>query len=213
MKPKSKIATAGIAVTLAVLLVGGAGSLAYFKDSAPGPEAKISAGSLDMTVSGPVVADVPFVTVPPGTNPAGVVKQPGSEGTIPGIQNQTLTYTVTNTGSERAVAKLSGALSGSSTPGAYASVHQHVKIVASVDNPFEEVVVVEPGDLTSDTSFADVPIPAFEREFEPGVAHTVTVTVSIPDSNGVLARLLVSARNKTMVSVQPTFTLTQTPIG
>ena len=207
---KTSLSLALAAGLAAVLLLGAPGSLAYLTDSAPGQATVIQSGSLSLTVASPTAA----VDEVYGTAPAGVVVRPGSTGIIPGVQRQSYTYTITNTGSARATARLSAvlALSAAQEP-RYTAVQSAMQVSVSIDGQ-PEVVVVAPTAMPTGTG--SVAVPQQTILFAPNVAHTVTVRVSIPA--GSAAASLYGSRSAAvnaaaLFTFTPTFTLTQVPVA
>lgn len=207
---KTSLTLALAAGLAAVLLLGAPGSLAYLNDSTPGQATVIQSGSLSLSVASPAAA----VDEIYGTAPAGIVVRPGSAGIIPGVQRQSYTYTITNTGSARATARLSAvlALSAAQEP-RFTAARGAMQVSVSIDGQ-PEVVVVAPSAMPSGTGSVDVPQQTIV--FAPNVAHTVTVRVSIP--SGSAATTLLGSRSGAVTAASlftftPTFTLTQVPVA
>ncbi|AMB59785.1 hypothetical protein [Microterricola viridarii] len=199
----------------AVLLLGAQGSMAYLTDAAAGPATVIQSGNLSMTVSAPTaVANEVYGTVPAGM----VVRTSGANNTpgiIPGIQRQSYTYTVTNTGSARATARLSASLAFSAlTEPRYSALRTALQVSVSIDAA-PEVVVVAAGSMP--TAAGAIAVPAQTLVFAPGVAHTVTVRFSIPATSGTpfatVGGRSAATSAATLFTLTPTFTLTQVPVA
>lgn len=206
---KTSLSLALAAGIAAVLLLGAPGSLAYLNDSTPGQATVIQSGNLGLSVASPAAA----VDEIYGTAPAGMVVRSGSTGIIPGVQRQSYTYTITNTGSARATARLSAvlALSAPQEP-RYTAARSAMQLSVSIDGQ-PEVVVVAPSAMPAGTG--SVAVPQQTIIFAPNVAHTVTVRVSIP-SGGAAATLNGSRSGAVtaaaLFTFTPTFTLTQVPV-
>ncbi|MET0854760.1 MAG: hypothetical protein ABWY30_09015 [Microterricola sp.] len=195
----------------AVLLLGAQGSLASLTDSAAGPATVIQSGSLSMAVGNPTAA----VNEVYGTAPAGVVVRPGSTGIIPGVQRQSYTYTITNTGTARATARLSAALAFSSpVEPRYSALRSSLQVSVSIDGQ-PEMIVVAAGSMASGA--ATVALPEQALVFTPNTQHTVVVRFSIPATSGTAAALIDSrsaaAEAVALFTFTPTFTLTQVPVA
>lgn len=107
--PLSKaLLTAGAAAALAALLLGGTATYASWSDSTDsGTTTTIAAGELtaEITQTGPK-------SVQYGTEATGIYPTAGSEGIIPGIQDQRWTYTLTNTSDSSVAAEATLRLRG-----------------------------------------------------------------------------------------------------
>ena len=204
--PLTLALAAGLA---AVLLLGAQGSLASLTDSAAGPATVIQSGSLSMAVGNPAAA----VNEVYGTAPAGVVVRPDSTGIVPGVQRQSYSYTITNTGTARATARLSASLAFT-TPveSRYSALRARLQVSVSIDGQ-PEIIAVPAGSMPSGEG--TVALPEQALVFAPDAPHTVVVRFAIP--NGTAAELIDSrsaaAAAVALFTFTPTFTLTQVPVA
>jgi uncharacterized protein YraI len=198
------------AAALGVLLIWGVPSLAFYQASAMGAQLSISSGTLSTVVSGPTTA-YPSI----GTAPSGVIVRSGSVGVIPGIQSETLTYSVTNGGTDRVPSAQSYRLIGTVTDAtAWAAIQPYIQVQLSVGGAVLSTI-------TTTASGFDVTVPRATPLAGGGApALPVVVTFTLPaSSSGVdLLRALQGARATTasiraMLAVQLQVTLTQVPIG
>ncbi|RZU67072.1 alternate signal-mediated exported protein [Microterricola gilva] len=211
---KTSLSLAVVAGLAAVLLLSAPGSMAFLTDATPGPATIIQSGNLSMSVSAPTaVANEVYGTVPAGT----VVRKNGAintPGIVPGIQRQSYTYTITNTGSARATAKLSASLAFSAlVEPRYSQLRSALQVAVSIDGQ-PEVIVVAAGSMPA--TAGTVEVPAQPLVFAPGVAHTVAVRFSIPATSGTSFATLggrsAAATASSLFTLTPTFTLTQVPV-
>ncbi|KQW05096.1 hypothetical protein ASC66_15635 [Leifsonia sp. Root4] len=203
--PLTLALAAGLA---AVLLLGAQGSLASLTDSAAGQATVIQSGSLSMAVGNPTAANEVY-----GTAPAGVVVRPGSTGIIPGVQRQSYSYAITNTGTARATARLSASLAFT-TPvePRYSALRTRLQVSVSIDGQ-PEIIVVPAGSMPSGDG--TVALPEQALVFAPDAPHTVVVRFAIPVGS---AAELINSRSAAADAVAlftftPTFTLTQVPVA
>lgn len=213
---KTPLTLALVAGLAAVLLLSAPGSMAYLTDAAPGPATIIQSGNLSVSVSAPTaVATEVYGTAAAGT----VVRKNGANnvpGIVPGIQRQSYTYTVTNTGSARTTARLSASLAFSALADPrYSALRTALQVSVSIDGA-PEVVVVAAGAMP--TTATSVAVPQQTLVFTPGVAHTVTVRFSIPATStgtsfATLGGRSASTTATTLFSLTPTFTLSQVPVA
>lgn len=213
---KTRLTLALVAGLAAVLLLSAPGSMAYLTDATPGPATIIQSGNLSMSVSAPTaVATEVYGTAAAGT----VVRKNGANnvpGIVPGIQRQSYTYTVTNTGSARATARLSASLAFSALADPrYSALRTALQVSVSVDSA-PEVIVVAAGSMP--VAAGAIAVPEQTLVFAPGVAHTVTVRFSIPAPGTGTSFTTLGGRSAatsatTLFSMTPTFTLTQVPVA
>lgn len=211
---KNSLLLALVAALGAVLLLAAPGSMAYLTDSASGQATVIQSGNLSMTVSAPTaVANEVYGTVAAGT----VVRKTGATNTpgiVPGVQRQSFTYTVTNTGTARATARLSASFAVSALSASrYAALRPFLQVAVSIDGA-PEAVVVAAGSMPA--SAGSIGVPAQTLVFAPGAAHTVAIRFSIPATSGTPFATVASRSAATsaanLFTLTPTFTLTQVPV-
>lgn len=213
---KTPLTLALVAGLAAVLLLSAPGSMAYLTDATPGQATIIQSGNLSMSVSAPTaVATEVYGTAAAGT----VVRKNGANNTpgiVPGIQRQSYTYTVTNTGSARATARLSASLGFSSLiDPRYSALRTALQVSVSIDGA-ADVVVVAAGSMP--VTAGSIAVPEQTLVFAPGIAHTVTVRFSIPSAGtgtsfATLGGRSASTSATSLFTLTPTFTLTQVPVA
>jgi hypothetical protein len=209
---KNAAVAAVAAAVLGALLLGTPGSFATLSSSATGSQIVISSGTVVASVAGPIVG-----TVTTGSAPSGVVVDAGSVGIIPGIQDETLTYSVTNS-------------SSSATPAAITSIRILSSSILSATQwadiqPYLSITVaVNGGAATALTSTAitstgvDGTVSS-SANIQPGATVPVVVEFTIPATASAgtldLLRTLQPDRSSALtvasiLSLAPVFTLTQT---
>lgn len=212
---KTPLALALVAGLAAVLLLSAPGSMAYLTDATPGQATIIQSGNLSMSVSAPTaVATEVYGTAAAGT----VVRKNGANnvpGIVPGIQRQSYTYTVTNTGSARATARLSASLAFSALVNPrYTALRSALQVAVSIDGG-PEAIVVAAGAMPA--TAGAIAVPEQSLMFAPGVPHTIAVRFSIPATSGTAFATLASRSAgltaSTLFTLTPTFTLTQVPVA
>jgi alternate signal-mediated exported protein len=191
------------------LLIGGIPAYAYFTASSTGSALSITSGSLAASATGPVTA----TTTTGATAPAGTVVRPGSAGIVPGLQAQTLTYTVGNTGTARARASLAFRVLTSSIAdaSAWAAIQPYLVVTAQIgSDPAVAVATTSAGIDQTVTSVASI---------AGGASTNVVLTFSIPATSGGvdLLRALQASRSTTtsirsVLNLAPQITLTQVPL-
>ena len=199
------------ALVVGALLIGGTGTFAFWRDAATtaGP-GTIKLGTLTAGVTGPVITTVPIATIPSyGKVPTGAV------GAIPGVQAQRLTYTVTNTGSTRAPARMAVrvlAPVGSGATAAWNAVRATTGFSATVSINGGTATTIPAASITAtgiDYSVANAGV------IQPAASATVAVTISLGTLVPGIATLrpydstTLNATN--LLALAPVFTLTQVP--
>lgn len=198
------------AAVLGALLIGGVPSYASFASSVNGAQLRILSGTLGATISAPSVGTASIATAP-----SRVVVRPGTPGMVPGVQSQTLTYTVTNTGSARAPASASvRVLSTAVTDAAaWTAIRPSLQVTARIgSDPAVAVATTATGIDATVTSTAAI---------QAGATTPVVLTFTLPASSGgvdLLTALLPSAGTssglsiRSILAMQPQVTLTQVPV-
>jgi hypothetical protein len=128
---KTAVVAATVAAVLGVLLIGTPGSFASLSATASGSPLVITSGTITAAVAGPTVG-----IVGTGTAPAGVVVDTGSQGIIPGIQDETLTYFVTNnstSASPAAISSIEVVSSGLVNSSAWADIKPYLSATVTVN--------------------------------------------------------------------------------
>ncbi|MDQ1547012.1 MAG: hypothetical protein QOH69_1916, partial [Actinomycetota bacterium] len=153
-----------------------------------------------------------------GTAPAGVVIDTGSAGIIPGIQDQTLTYQVTNSGSSATPAAIGSihVVSTSVTDTTrWADIRPYLSVTVAVNGG--AAITVPSSAITSTGIDATL---SFSANVQPGATVPVVVELTIPASAGTidLLRTLQPDRSTgltiaSIIAIAPVFTLTQTSIA
>jgi hypothetical protein len=210
--PRNAVVAAVAAAVLGVLLLGTPGSFANLSATATGSPLVITSGTVSASVTGPTTG-----TVTTGTAPAGVVVDAGSVGIVPGIQDQTLTYQVTNSGTSATSAAISSihVVSTSVTDTTrWADIRPYLVVTVAVNGG--TAVTLAPSTITSAGIDATV---SFSSNLQPGTTVPVVVEFSIPAtaSSGTvdLLRTLQPDRSSaitiaSIIGIAPVFTLTQT---
>jgi hypothetical protein len=210
---KVSVVAASAAAVLGVLLIGTPGSFASLSSTASGSPLVITAGTITASVTGPTSASV---TV--GSAPAGVVVNTGSLGMIPGIQDQTLTYSVTNNSTSASPAAISSVeivSSGIVNSTSWSDIRPYLTATVKVNGG-----TAIPLPATAFTATGIDGTVASTVNLQPGASVPVVVEFSIPAtaSSGTidLLRTLQADRSSALsiasiVTVAPVFTLTQTP--
>jgi hypothetical protein len=201
------------AAVFGALLLGTPGSFASLNASATGTPLTITTGTISASVTGPVTG-----TVTTGSAPAGVVVDAGSVGIIPGIQAQTLTYSVTNSSASASPAAISSIhLVGTSILDTtrWADIQPYLVVTVAVNGG--TAVALSPGAITSTGIDGTV---TSSVNVQPGATLPVVVSFTIPASSGSidLLRTLQPDRSSSLtiasiIGVAPVFTLTQTSIA
>jgi hypothetical protein len=201
------------AAVLGVLLLGSPGSFASLSATKTGSSLVITSGTITASVSGPTTG-----TVSTGTAPAGVVVDAGSVGIIPGIQAQTLTYSVTNSSSSASPAAISSVRvlsTGITDATRWAHIQPYLAVTVAVNGG--AAVAVPSSAITSTGIDATL---SFTTNVQPGTTVPVVISFTIPASSGTidLLRQLQPDRSTTLaiasiISLAPVFTLTQTSIA
>jgi len=203
------------ALLLGFLLLGGQGTFALWNDTQAGAPVIIKTGNLSATISAPVVGHTAMAAAP-----AGVVVRAGSNGMVPGVQAETITYTVTNTGSAGVPAKLSFVTFGhrdAATATAWAAIQPHLTATVSATGT-GSVALPTAGITTTDAAVATFTSAVI---VQPGASVNIVFTFSLPASGGTPAtdypRTLQQYRAGNGISVSsllllhPVVTLTQVP--
>jgi hypothetical protein len=208
------VAAVGAAV-FGALLLGMPGSFAQWTATASGTPLVITTGTISSSVTGPTIG-----TATTGTTPSGVVVASGSAGIIPGIQTQTLTYTVTNSAASASPAAISSIhLVSSSIIDATRWADIHPYLVVSVVVNGGAAVTLDDSAITAEGIDGSV---AANTNLQVGESVSVVVQFSIPAtaSSGTidLLRTLEPDRSSglslaAIIDLAPEFTLTQTPIA
>jgi hypothetical protein len=209
--PTRRAATVAItAAVLGVLLIGGVPTLASFAATSTGTALSITSGSLSGTVSAPVVGTAAIAAAP-----TRVIVRPGTPGMVPGVQSQTLTYTVTNTGSARAPAAasvrvLSTAVTDSA---AWGGIQPYLQVTAQIGSAAAVPV-------TATASGIDVTVTS-TAAIQPGASVPVVLTFTLPATSGgidLYTALLPYAGTssglgiRSILTLQPQVTLTQVAV-
>jgi alternate signal-mediated exported protein len=200
-----------IAVAAAgVLLIGGIPAYAYFNATATGSGLAINSGNLTATVSAPTTGTTSIGTVPAGR----YVVRAGTPGMVPGVQAQTLTYTVTNTGSARSPASASVRVRSTAITdsAAWSAIQPYLTVTAKIGSGAATAVATSAagvdGTVTSTSAI------------QPVGTSTITVTFSIPATSGGVDLLTAlqpysgtgGLAIRSIVTIQPIVTLTQVPV-
>lgn len=201
------------AAVLGALLLGSPGSFASLNATATGSSLVITSGTISASVAGPTTD-----TVTTGTAPAGVVVDAGSVGIIPGIQAQTLTYSVTNSSSSASPAAISSihVVSTSITNATrWAHIQPYLAVTVAVNGG--PPVAVPSSAITS--TGIDAAIPGTVN-VQPGATVPVVISFTIPATSGAidLLRQLQPDRSSglaiaSIIGLAPEFTLAQTSIA
>jgi hypothetical protein len=210
---KTAVVAAAAAAVLGVLLVGTPGTFASLTATASGTPVVITSGTISASVASPTIG-----TVNTGTIPSGVVVNTGSLGIIPGIQNQTLTYAVTNSAASASPAAISSIEVVSSSilnPTEWNDIRPYLSITVAVNGG--AAVALSSAAITS-TGIDGTIAPT--TNLQPGATATVVVEFTIPATSGSLdlLRTLQPDRSTALtvasiIGVAPVFTLTQTPFA
>lgn len=210
---KTAVVAATAAAVLGVLLIGTPGSFASLSATASGSPLVITSGTITATVSGPTVG-----IVATGTAPAGVVVDTGSQGIIPGIQDETLTYSVTNNSSSASPAAISSievVSSGLVNSSAWADIEPYLSATVKLNGGAATPLPAGAFNATGIDGTV-----ASSVNLQPGATVPVVVEFSIPAtaSSGTidLLRTLQADRSSSVsiasiITVAPVITLTQTP--
>jgi hypothetical protein len=203
------------ALLVGMLVINAPGTYALWNDTQAGTPVTIQTGNLSATISAPVLGTSAIAAAP-----AGVVVRPGTTGMVPGVQAQTLTYTVTNTGSERVPAKVSFTTHGHRDPAtaaAWTALQPHLKVRVAMTGTGEAELPTS-GVTTTDSPLADFTsqVPVI---LQPGATVNIVFTFSIPNSVGTAAELRSlqqygagsSASASSLLHLHPVVTLTQVP--
>jgi hypothetical protein len=200
------------AAVLGVLLLGSPGTFASLSATKTGSSLVITSGTITASITGPTTG-----TVSTGAAPAGVVVDAGSVGIIPGIQAQTLTYSVTNS-------------SSSASPAAISSIH--IVSTSIIDatrwghiQPYLAITVAinggTPVAVTSGITAAGIDATVSTNgNVQPGATVPVVISFAIPATSGTvdLLRQLQPDRSSglaiaSIISLAPALTLTQSSIA
>ena len=214
MSPGLKLAAvaAVAAAVLGALLLGSPGTFASLSATKTGSSLVITSGTITASITGPTTG-----TVTTGSAPAGVVVDTGSVGIIPGIQAQTLTYSVTNSSSSASPAAISSVhLVSSSIVDAtrWAHIQPYLAITVAINGGTP--VAVTSG-ITATGIDATV---STNGNVQPGTTVPVVISFTIPATSGTidLLRQLQPDRSSglaiaSIISLAPALTLTQTSIA
>ena len=210
---KTAVVAAAAAAVLGVLLLGSPGSFASLTSTASGTPVVITSGTISASVAGPTVG-----TVTTGTAPSGVVVNTGSVGIIPGIQDQKLTYSVTNSSSSATPAAITSIEVVSTSilnSSAWTDIRPYLSITVAVNGGAP--VALSPTAITATGIDGTV---TSTTNLQPGATVPVVVEFSIPATSGSvdLLRTLQADRSSglsvaSIIGVAPVFTLTQTPFA
>jgi hypothetical protein len=212
---RNAVVAAVAAAVLGALLLGTPGSFAKLTSTASGTPLVITSGTVTATVSGPTTGKVTT-----GTAPSGVVVDAGSAGIIPGIQDQTLTYTVTNSSSSASPAAITSiriVSSGILNSSEWTDIQPYLGVSVAVNGG--TAVTIPSSAITSSGIDATV---SSSANLQPGSSGTVVVEFTIPATASAgtidLLRTLQPDRSSgltiaSIVGVAPVFTLTQTPVA
>jgi len=208
---RTAVSVAVAALVLGVLLIGGSGSFALWNAQKTGTALNFTSGTLTASVAAPTMA-----TTSLGSAPSGVVVRSGSVGLIPGIQGQTVTYVITNTGSARAPAKITVNTKATVQAGAttqwgiiqpYLSASFTVNGGASTAIPASNITASGIDDTHTTTVV-----------LQPQSTATIVFSFSLPATSGGndLTRTLQAARSTTtsinqLLVFAPVFRLDQVP--
>jgi hypothetical protein len=217
MAPAQKYAAvaAVAAAVFGVLLLGSPGSFAKLTASATGSSLAITSGTISASVTGPTTG-----TVTTAAAPAGVVVAAGSVGIIPGIQAQTLTYSITNSSSSASPAAISSIhVVGTSILDTtrWADIQPYLAVTVAVNGGTP--IALPASTITSAGIDATV---STSGNVQPGTTVPVVISFSIPAtaSSGTidLLRTLQADRSSglaiaSIIGVAPVFTLTQSSIA
>jgi hypothetical protein len=213
--PKYAVVAAVAAAVLGVLLLGTPGSFAKLSTTVSGTPLVITSGTVSASVTGPTVGSVST-----GTAPAGVVVNTGSAGLIPGIQDETLTYSVSNSSASATPAAITSirVLSSSiANAPAWADIQPYLSVTVAVNGT--TAVALPSTAITSSGIDGTVTSSA---NLQPGTTVPVTVEFTIPGTASAgtidLLRTLQADRSSgltvaSIINVAPVFTLTQTPVA
>jgi hypothetical protein len=206
------IAAAAVAI-FGALLIGAPGSFATLDATATGSSLVISSGTISASVAGPTTG-----TVSTGTAPAGVVVDAGSVGIIPGVQAQTLTYSVTNSvtsASPAAITSVHLVSTGITDATRWTDIQPYLAVTVAVNGGTP--VALTSGTITSAGIDATV---TSAVNVQPGATVPLVISFTIPAVSGTtdLLRLLQPDRSSglsiaSVISLAPVFTLTQTSIA
>lgn len=213
--PRQPYVVAAVALLLGFLLIGGAGTYALWSDTQAGTPVVIQTGNLSATISAAVTGTTAMAAAP-----AGVVVRAGSTGMVPGVQAETLTYTVTNTGTAGVPAKLSFVTHGhrdAAATTAWAAIQPHLTVTVSATGT-GAVALPTSGVTTTDAALATFTSAVI---IQPGASANIVFTFSLPASGGTPAtdypRTLQQYRAangisaSTLLQLHPVVTLTQVP--
>jgi hypothetical protein len=201
------------AAVLGALLLGSPGTFASLNATKTGSSVVITSGTITASVAGPTTG-----TVSTGTAPAGVVVDAGSVGIIPGIQAQTLTYSVTNSSSSASPAAISSirVVSTSITDATrWGHIQPYLAVTVAVNGG--SAVAVPSSAITSTGIDATI---SGTVNVQPGATVPVVISFTIPATSGTidLLRQLQPDRSSALmiasiIGLAPVFTLTQTSIA
>ncbi|WP_213816919.1 SipW-dependent-type signal peptide-containing protein [Glaciihabitans sp. dw_435] len=208
--PRSVVVAVSSAA-IGALLLGGAGTYARWTDAATGSAVAFQTGTLTATVSAPTVANEAMAAAP-----AGVVVRSGSSGMIPGIQLEKITYTVNNTGTARARAKVSVDITATvSDVPAWNSIQPY--LTATITVGASAAVPVPAANITATGLTGTIATPGI---VEPGGSTAVVIRFSLPGTSGSvdLTRTLQSTRSASvaiggLLAFAPVMVLVQTPMA
>jgi hypothetical protein len=202
------VATAAVGV----LLIGGIPAYAYLTDAKTGTALPITAGNLTATASAPTVGTTSIGSVTAGGR---YVVRAGTPGMVPGVQAQTLTYTVTNTGSARAPASaavrvLSTAITDSA---AWTAIQPYLAVTAKIGSGTATPVTTSAAGIDATVTSTTA--------IQPQASTTVVLSFSIPATSGttdLLATLQPYAGTggltiRSILTLQPQFTLSQVAVS
>ena len=198
-----------VATVLGVLLIGAPGAFAKFGATKTGASLAITSGTISASVSAPTTG-----TASTGSAPAGGVLNPGTVGMVPGIQDETLTYTVTNSASSASPAAITVVEVASSSvvsSTAWADIRPYLTVTGKVGTA--TAVTVPSSAITAAGIDGTV---TTTGNVKAGSTLTVVIQFDLPAtaSSGTvdLTRTLQADQNiGNILQIAPVFTLTQIP--
>ena len=204
-------AAAGAAAVLGVLLISAPGTSARFTSTASGQPLVITSGTISASVTGPITG-----TVSAGTASNGVVVASGTIGMVPGVQDETLTYTVANSSASASPANISSVRvvsSGITSAAAWTDIQPYLGVTVAINGG--TATALPASAITAIGIDATI---ATSANIQPGSSASVVVRFDLPAtaSSGTvdLARALQGDRSiASIIAVAPVFVLTQTSLA
>ena len=209
LSPKHAVVAVTAAAVLGALLIGAPGSFAKFNSTKTGATLAITSGTITASVSSPTTG-----TVSTGTAPSGVVVNTPTTGMVPGIQDETFTYTVTNASSSASPAAItavevkSASITNST---AWSDIRPYLGVTVKVGTA--TAVAVPSAGITSAGIDSVV---TTTGNVKAGSTLTVVITFDLPATGSPgsvdLTRTLQGDQNvANILQLAPIFTLTQIP--